>query len=253
MLLQSHLKFLGKSSRRSFVAAVAGASMGSMASFCRLSIAKSQQEDELVQPLTKKARDTLTPDDIIARARAGNRRFYTGQRQHRDFLEELHKTANGQWPAAVVLGCIDSRAPAEIIFDMGLGDVFNCRVAGNVESPDILGSIEFATKLSGAKVVFILGHSACGAIKGAISDAKLGNLTQLLMKIRPAIEQTEFSGNRSADNSAFVDAVARKSVELTMGRLRTSSSLIADMEEAGTLDLVGCYYDLSTGRCEFKL
>jgi carbonic anhydrase len=211
-----------------------------------------QQEDELVQPLTKEVRDALTPDEIIARAQAGNQRFQSGKRLHRDFLEELNKTAGGQWPAAVVLGCIDSRAPAEIIFDMGLGDVFNCRIAGNVENPDILGSLEFATKICGARVVFVIGHSACGAIKGAISEAKLGNLTQLLGKIQPAIERCDFSGNRSGDNPEFVDAVARTNVDLTIERIRTGSPLLAEMETAGKLDLVGCFYDLSTGHCDFK-
>jgi carbonic anhydrase len=252
MFAPSQAKIFPEPTRRRFVATIAGLSLGSMASTYGLEVAHRHQEDELVPPLTKDARDALTPDDIIARAKAGNERFHSGQRMHRDFLEELHQTAGGQWPAAVVLGCIDSRAPAEIIFDMGLGDVFNCRVAGNVESPDILGSIEFATKLSGAKVVFVLGHSACGAIKGAVADARLGSLTQLLLKIRPAIEHTEYAGDRTAENPEFVDAVARKNVELTMERVRTGSSLVAEMELAGALDLVGCFYDLSTGRCEFR-
>jgi carbonic anhydrase len=164
---------------------------------------------------------------------------------------ELQKTAGGQWPEAVVLGCIDSRAPAEIIFDQGLGDIFNCRVAGNVESADMLGSMEFATKLSGAKVVVVLGHSACGAVKGAIANSELGNLTQLLAKIRPAVAQTTFAGKRTADNPEFVDAVARKSVELTIGRLRKESAVIADLEKSGAVKVVGCFYDLSTGKIDF--
>lgn len=207
--------------------------------------------DELVQPLTKSARDALSPDEVIARVKAGNERFRTGKKQHRDILVELQKTAGGQWPEAVVLGCIDSRAPAEIIFDQGLGDIFNCRVAGNVESADMLGSIEFATKLSGAKVVVVLGHSACGAVKGAIADAELGNLTQLLAKIRPAIGQTTYSGKRTADNPQFVDAVARTSVELTMARLRKGSTVIAELEKSGAIKIVACFYDLSTGRIDF--
>ncbi len=207
--------------------------------------------DDLVRPLTKAARDALSPDEIIARVKAGNERFRTGKKRRRDFLVELQKTAGGQWPEAVVLGCIDSRAPAEIIFDQGLGDIFNCRVAGSVESADILGSIEFATKLSGAKMVAVLGHSACGAVKGAIADAELGNLTQLLAKIRPAIAQTTFSEKRTADNPEFVDAVARKSVELTMGRLRKSSAVIAELERSGAVKIIGCFYDLSTGWIEF--
>jgi len=164
---------------------------------------------------------------------------------------ELQKTAHGQWPAAVILGCIDSRAPAEIIFDLRLGDIFNCRVAGSVECPDVLGSIEFATKLSGAKLVIVLGHSACGAVRGAIKDVELGHLTQLLAKIRPAIAAATCRGPRTADNPEFVDAVGRKSVELTMKRLREGSAIVAELERAGTIKVVGCFYDLNTGGVEF--
>ena len=207
--------------------------------------------DELVQPLTKTARDALRPSEIIARLKSGNERFRSGKKQHRDFLEELKRTAGGQWPEAVILGCIDSRAPAEIIFDQGLGDIFNCRVAGNVENADMLGSIEFATKLAGAKVVAVLGHSACGAVKGAIAQAELGSLTQLLAKIRPAFAQTTFSGKRTADNPEFVDAVARRNVQLTVARLRKGSAYISQLEKSGDIELVGCFYDLSTGNIEF--
>jgi carbonic anhydrase len=201
--------------------------------------------------LTQTDRDALTPDEILARAKAGNERFRTGKRRHRDLLMELQKTAHGQWPAAVILGCIDSRAPAEIIFDLRLGDIFNCRVAGSVECPDVLGSIEFATKLSGAKAVIVLGHSACGAVRGAIKDVELGHLTQLLAKIRPAIAAATCQGPRTADNPEFVDAVGRKSVELTINRLREGSPIVAELERAGTIKVVGCFYDLNTGGVEF--
>jgi carbonic anhydrase len=240
------------SRRRFFRTAVAGMSVGVAASSRVLRAADPPPAaEELVQPLTKAARDALSPDQVIARVKAGNERFRTGQKQHRDVLVELQKTAGGQWPEAVVLGCIDSRAPAEIVFDQGLGDIFNCRVAGNVESADMLGSMEFATKLSGAKVVVVLGHSACGAVKGAIAEAELGNLTQLLAKIRPAVAQTTFAGKRTADNPEFVDAVARKSVELTMRRIRKDSAVIADLEKSGAIKVVGCFYDLSTGKIDF--
>lgn len=241
-------------SRRGFFrAAVGAASLGACATAVLAADRSTVQApaDDLVQPLTKAARDALSPDQVIARVKAGNERFRSGQKQHRDVLEELKKTSGGQWPEAVVLGCIDSRAPAEIIFDQGLGDIFNCRVAGNVESADMLGSMEFATKVSGAKVIAVLGHSACGAIKGAIAEAELGNLTQLLAKIRPAIAQTTFEGKRTADNAEFVDAVAKKNVELTMARIRTGSPVIAELEKAGSVKIVGCFYDLATGRIEF--
>jgi len=200
---------------------------------------------------TKAVRDAATPDEVIARAKAGNERFRTGRRRHRDLLVELKRTADGQWPAAVVLGCIDSRAPAEIIFDLGLGDIFNCRVAGNVESTDVLGSMEYATKVAGANLIVVLGHSACGAVKGAIADAQLGNLTQLLAKIRPAVAKTAYSGERTADNPDFVDAVGRKSVQLTIDRIRVESPVIAEQEKLGAIKIVGCFYDLSTGAVEF--
>jgi carbonic anhydrase len=256
MLGQEHEARALELSRRCFIqTTVAEMSIGAAASCGAVRAAEPAQPtptaNDVVQPLTKAARDALNPGAIIARLKAGNERFRTGKKQHRDFLVELQKTAGGQWPEAVVLGCIDSRAPAEIIFDQGLGDIFNCRVAGNVESADMLGSIEFATKLSGAKVVAVLGHSACGAVKGAIAEAELGNLTQLLAKIRPAIAQTTFPGKRTADHPEFVDAVARKSVELTLERLRKGSAVLAELERSGAIKIVGCFYDLSTGRIEF--
>ena len=239
-------------SRRNFFRSAVGAvSFGVAAGEVARTADPPPTADDLVQPLTKAARDALSPDDVIARVKAGNERFRTGKKQHRDVLMEMQKTAGGQWPEAVVLGCIDSRAPAEIVFDQGLGDIFNCRVAGNVESADMLGSMEFATKLSGAKVVVVLGHSACGAVKGAIAGAELGNLTQLLAKIRPAVAQTTFAGKRTADNPEFVDAVARKSVELTIGRIRKDSAVISDLEKSGAVKVVGCFYHLSTGKIEF--
>jgi len=209
------------------------------------------EADSPVVGMTQAMRDAATPDEVIARAKAGNERFRTGRKRHRDLLVELKSTAGGQWPAAVILGCIDSRAPAEIIFDLGLGDIFNCRVAGNVECMDVLGSMEYATKVSGAKLIVVLGHSACGAVKGAIADARLGNLTQLLAKIRPAVVQTEYSGKRTADNPEFVDAVARQSVQMAIDRIRADSPVIAEQEKSGAIKIVGCFYDLSTGAVEF--
>lgn len=248
------IEFVSALSRRSLLRGAA-MSLG-VATCCGITRAAELRRpttapDDLVPPLTKAARDAMSPDQIIARAKAGNERFRTGRQQHRDLLVELRETAGGQWPAAVVLGCIDSRAPAEIIFDLGLGDIFNCRVAGNVENPDMLGSMEFATKVSGAKVVMVLGHSACGAVKGAIAGAELGNLTQLLAKIRPAVAQTTYDGKRDADNSAFVDAVARASVDLTIDRIRAGSPVIAELEKSGAVKIVGCFYDLSSGAVEF--
>lgn len=244
-----------ESSRRCFFQTAIGATaLGMTASGGAVLAAEpppKSSADDVVVPLTKAARDALTPDQVIKRIKEGNERFRSGQRKHRDLLVEMQKTASGQSPEAVILGCIDSRAPAEIIFDQGLGDIFNCRVAGNVESADLLGSMEFATKLAGAKVIAVLGHSACGAVQGAIAEAELGNLTQLLAKIRRAVAKTTYKGKRTADDPEFVDAVARKSVELTVDRIRQGSSVIAELEKSGAVKIVGCFYDLSTGGIEF--
>ena len=244
-----------KVSRRRFLRTALGAVSAGMAASGITTYAadpaQSSATGDQILPLSKAARDALTPDEVIARVKAGNERFRAGKRLHRDVVVELQKTSIGQWPAAVVLGCVDSRAPAEIIFDLGLGDIFNCRVAGNVESEDIIGSMEFATKLAGAKTIFVLGHSACGAVKGAIAGAELGHLTQLLAKIRPAIAETNYTGERKPDNPAFVDAVARKSVEMTIARIRKDSPVIVDLEKSGAIDIVGGFYDLATGKVEF--
>jgi carbonic anhydrase len=204
-----------------------------------------------VVALTREDRDRLTPDEILERARRGNRRFVSGTKLRRDFLAEQRSTASGQYPAAVVLGCIDSRGPAEIIFNLGLGDIFNCRVAGNVASPDVLGSIEFATRLSGAKVLVVMGHSACGAVKGAISGVELGNLSQLLERIKPAVAATAYTGDRTTANAAYVDAVARTHVELTIAGIRRDSEVVADLERSGALKIVGAFHQLTTGVVDF--
>lgn len=201
--------------------------------------------------LTKEQRDKLTPEQIIQVMQKGNARFRRGERKERNYLREQEASASGQYPAAALLSCIDSRAPAEVIMDLGIGDIFNARVAGNVENPDILGSLEFACKLAGAKVVLVMGHTACGAIKGSIDNAQLGNLTGLLAKIRPAVEATAYSGERSAKNYAFVDAVARKNVEMTVANIRKDSSVLAELESKGTIKIAGAMYDLKTGAVEF--
>ena len=201
--------------------------------------------------LTKAQRDKLTPDQILALMEAGNRRFYKGRRESHDFLAQQRASAKGQHPAAVLLSCIDSRAPAETIMDLRIGDVFNCRVAGNVENPDILGSMEFACKLSGAKVILVMGHTACGAIKGAIDDAELGNLTGLLAKIKPAVTATSYTGERTSKNYAFVDAVARQNVQMTVASIRKDSPVLAGSESSGTIKIAGAMYNLETGVVDF--
>ncbi len=201
--------------------------------------------------LTKAQRDKLTGDEIIALMKKGNERFRAGKESPHDYLAQQQASAKGQYPAAVILSCIDSRAPAETIMDLGIGDCFNARVAGNIANDDILGSMEFACKVAGAKVVLVMGHTACGAIKGAIDKVQLGNLTGLLAKIRPAVEATQYAGERSGANYAFVDAVARKNVELTMADIRRRSPVLADLAASGAVKIIGSMYKLETGAVEF--
>jgi len=201
--------------------------------------------------LTKEERDKLTPAEIIKQMKAGNERFRSGKPQHRDLMLEAKATAKGQYPAAIVFGCVDSRAPAELILDYGIGDIFSGRVAGNIADEDIMGSMEFACKAAGAKVVLVMGHTACGAIKGAIDDVKLGNLKALLAKIRPAVEATQYTGERTAKNYAFVDAVARKNVELTIAKIREQSPVLRELEASGSIKIAGSMYNLETGTVEF--
>lgn len=201
--------------------------------------------------LTQAQRDAMTPDQVIAMMRQGNERFRRGKPLHRDSLAEQRASAAGQYPAAVLLSCIDSRAPAERILDLGIGDVFNARIAGNIANDDLLGSMEFACKLAGAKVVLVMGHTACGAIKGAIDNAELGNLTGLLAKIKPAVVATDYSGLRSAKNYDFVDRVAKKNVELTIAAIRKGSPVLAELEAKGSIKIVGAMYALDSGKVEF--
>jgi carbonic anhydrase len=208
-------------------------------------------EQARADALSKELRDKLTPGQIIEAMKRGNERFRSGERKERNYLREQRASAKGQYPAAVLLTCIDSRAPAEVIMDLGIGDIFNCRVAGNVRNADILGSMEFACKLAGAKVVLVMGHTACGAIKGAIDNAELGNLTGLLAKIKPAVEATAYTGERSAKNYGFVDAVARKNVEMTVADIRKDSPVLAEMEAKRAIKIAGAMYNLETGAVEF--
>ena len=201
--------------------------------------------------LTRAERDKLTPNDILGLMKKGNERFRLGKESPHDYLAQQKASAKGQYPAAVILSCIDSRAPAETIMDLGIGDTFNTRVAGNIANDDILGSMEFACKVSGAKVVLVMGHTACGAIKGAIDNVQLGNLSGLLAKIRPAVEATEYQGERSSKNYGFVDAVARKNVELTMIDIHRRSAVLADLETSGAIKIAGAMYNLETGAVEF--
>ncbi|MEM6160125.1 carbonic anhydrase [Erwinia sp. P6884] len=201
--------------------------------------------------LSKEERDGMTPEAVIERFKEGNLRFRENRPVKHDFLEQKRSSIAGQYPAAVILSCIDSRAPAEIVLDAGIGETFNSRVAGNISNRDILGSMEFACAVAGAKVVLVMGHTRCGAVRGAIDNAQLGNLTGLLDEIKPAIAKTSYSGERKGSNYDFVDAVARKNVELTIENIRKNSPVLKDLEDRKKIKIVGSMYHLAGGKVEF--
>ena len=183
----------------------------------------------------------------------GNERFMAGAGHRRNHQDQINITSTGQWPFAVVLSCIDSRIPTEIIFDQGIGDIFNARIAGNFVNDDILGSMEFACKLAGSKLIVVMGHTSCGAVKGACDNAKLGNLTQMLDKIMPAVNAVETAegADRSSANINFVNAVALENVKMTIGEIRNRSQVLADQESNDEIEIVGAMYDVQTGRVTF--
>jgi len=193
----------------------------------------------------------MTPDAVIEQFKQGNLRFRENRLTKHDFTAQKRSSAAGQFPAAVILSCIDSRAPAEILFNAGIGETFNARVAGNVSNDDILGSLEFACEVAGAKLVLVMGHTGCGAIRGAIDNAELGHLTGLLDKIKPAIASTEYTGERKGSNYGFVDAVARRNVELTVQSIRKSSSVLKNLEDKKQIKIVGAMYHLNGGKVDF--
>jgi carbonic anhydrase len=201
--------------------------------------------------LTKEQRDRLTPDDVLAQMQLGNARFRSGKPDRHDYVTQKRSSSSGQYPAAIVLGCIDSRAPAEIILDTGIGDTFNARIAGNVVNDDVLGSMEFACAVAGAKLVLVLGHTGCGAIKGAIDDVEMGNLTGLLARVKPAITATVYSGQKSSKNEAYVDAVAQNNVLHATGVIRDRSKILKDLENKGSLKIIGAMYNITTGVVTF--
>lgn len=194
----------------------------------------------------------LTPQAVLADLLAGNERFVRGELSSPEIRERIKATAKGQYPKAVILSCLDSRVPVELIFDQGIGDVFVGRVAGNVENEDQLGSMEFATQLAGSKLVMVLGHTACGAVKGACDGAKLGNLTDLLRKIRPAVKAVKGyeAEGRNSKNLEFVNAVVVENVRQTVADIRKDSKVLAKLEEKGAIQIVGALYDLHTGKVQ---
>jgi len=201
---------------------------------------------------TAESQATVTPDKALQFLKEGNNRFINNLKINRNLLEQVNDTRDGQWPFSVILSCIDSRTSAELIFDQGLGDVFSVRIAGNILNEDILGSMEFATKVVGSKIIVVLGHSKCGAVKGACDHIEMGNLTTLLNKIQPAIEEEKATTiDRTSKNAEFVENVASLNVRLTMQRIRNESPIIKDLEESGQIKIVGGMYDVDSGKVDF--
>jgi len=200
---------------------------------------------------TKETQETMTPEKAFVYLKEGNQRFQNNLKANRNLLEQVNETSEGQFPFAVVLSCIDSRVSAELVFDQGLGDIFSVRIAGNFVNEDILGSMEFACKIAGSKLIVVLGHSKCGAIKGACDDAKLGNLTALISKIKPAVEAVkEPAENRNSTNSEFVEKVSHVNVEMTIANIKEQSPVLKQMLDDGEIGIVGGMYNVDSGHVE---
>ncbi|MGF1559170.1 MAG: carbonic anhydrase family protein [Flavobacteriaceae bacterium] len=203
---------------------------------------------------TKETQSTMIPEKALQFLKEGNERFQNNLKANRNLLEQVNDTSEGQFPFATILSCIDSRVSAELVFDQGLGDIFSIRIAGNFVNEDILGSMEFATKLAGTKLIMVLGHTSCGAIKGACDHARMGNLTALINKIKPAVAAVKEPADESKRNSGnieFVDRVAAKNVLLTIENIRQRSRILSEMEEDGEIKIVGGMYDISSGSVDF--
>jgi carbonic anhydrase len=203
---------------------------------------------------TKETQAAMTPELSLQALKDGNQRFINATQVVRDLNAQVDATSNGQYPFATVLHCIDSRVSAEHVFDQGIGDLFSIRIAGNFVNEDILGSMEFACKLAGTKVLVVLGHTACGAVKGACDHARMGNLTALINKIEPAVDAVELPENESMRNSSnidFVNSVAAKNVEMTLSDIRNKSEILNEMEASGDLIIIGGMYDIANGKVTF--
>lgn len=202
--------------------------------------------------MTRETQQATTPADVLRQMKEGNERFLRGEPRRRDPAQDIRATAAGQHPVAIVLGCIDSRVPVETVLDAGIGDMFVARVAGNVVNPDVLGSLEYATKVVGAKLVLVMGHTRCGAVKSACEHLELGNITGLVHKIEPAVAAVkDVPGERDSKSEAFVDAAARENVRQTMRELREKDPILKGLERSGDIVIAGCMYDVRTGKVEF--
>ena len=201
---------------------------------------------------TKESQNKLSPEQVLQMLKEGNQRFAKNLKANRNLQEQVLQTSQAQFPIATILSCMDSRTSAELIFDKGLGDIFSIRIAGNVLNDDILGSMEFGAKVIGTKIILVLGHTKCGAIIGACDGVKLGNLTQLLKKVNPAIEsEKQTKNNRSGSNDKFVANVTINNIHLVIAQIKEYSSIISDLENQGDVKIVGGLYDVTTGEIIF--
>lgn len=213
-----------------------------------------EESKAITNVMTKTDQENLTPQMVLEDLKAGNNRFVNQETTSRNLNEQVKKTESGQYPKAFILSCVDSRVPVEDVFDQGIGDVFVGRVAGNFVDTEQLGSIEFATKVAGAKLVVIMGHKHCGAVKGAIDNAQLGNLTALLENIKPAVVATkepEDALQRTSKNDAFVETVSAENVRLNIKKTLAQSPVLAEMQQKGEIKIIGAIYDLSNGKVTF--
>ncbi|MDO4692789.1 MAG: carbonic anhydrase family protein [Porphyromonadaceae bacterium] len=201
--------------------------------------------------MTKEEQQKLTPGGVLESLKAGNRRYVLGEYVPKDFRQQMKESLEEQYPEAIILSCIDSRVPVEYIFDCGVGDLFVSRIAGNVVYKHMLGSIEFACKVAGAKLVVVMGHEDCGAVKAAIKGVELGHITHIMDKLRPVIERTEYMGARVHRNKAFANAVALQNVRMTIEEIRRESQILTQMEQEGAIRIYGAIYSLSTGEVQF--
>ena len=200
----------------------------------------------------KESQTSMTPEMAINILKEGNERFVSNLKFNRNLLQQVNETRDGQWPFAVVLSCIDSRTSAELVFDQGLGDIFSVRIAGNIVNEDISGSMEFACKVAGSKFIVVLGHTKCGAVKGACDHVELGNLTTLLAKLQPAVScVTQTTLNRDSSNAVFVENVAKINVEEAVGEIQAKSPILKEMIDKGEIGICGAMYNVETGLVEF--
>jgi carbonic anhydrase len=205
-----------------------------------------------MKTITKEMQSSITPSMAIELLKEGNKRFMNNLKINRNLLQQANDTSDGQHPFAVILSCIDSRTSAELIFDQGLGDIFSIRIAGNIVNEDILGSMEFGCKVAGAKIVVVLGHTKCGAVKGACDNVELGNLTSLVKKIRPAVEAENISmDNRNSSNNEFVENVAMINVKQNMNRIISESPILKEMIDMKQIEIIGGIHNISTGEVTF--